>query len=54
MYNTDSVQNTTFGRLFCDRAGIKPNVIKCTPASFFTIKNFIQNELGGAFLYSSL
>ena len=52
MYNTDSVQNTTLGVHF-DRAGIKPNVIMHA-SQLFTIKNFIQNELGGAFLYSSL
>ena len=52
MYNTDSVQNTTLGVYF-DRAGIKPNVIMHA-SQLFTIKNFIQNELGGAFLYSSL
>lgn len=52
MYNTDSVQNTTLGVYF-DRAGINPNVIMHA-SQLFTIKNFIQNELGGAFLYSSL
>ena len=52
MYNTDSVQNTTLGVYF-DRAGIKPNVIMHA-SQLFTIKNFIQNDLGGAFLYSSL
>ena len=52
MYNTDSVQNTTLGVHF-DRAGIKPNVIMHA-SQLFTIKNFIQNDLGGAFLYSSL
>ena len=52
MYNTDSVQNTTLGVYF-DRAGVKPNVIMHA-SQLFTIKNFIQNELGGAFLYSSL
>lgn len=52
MYNTDSVQNATLTSLF-EHLGVKPNVILCA-SQLYTIENFIENNLGGAFLYSSL
>ena len=52
MYNTDSVLNTTLYSRF-EGAGIKPNVIMHA-SQLYTIQNFISNNLGGAFLYSSL
>lgn len=52
MYNTDSVQNTTLNGLF-ENLGIKPNVI-LHASQLYTIKEFIHNNLGGAFLYSSV
>lgn len=52
MYNTDSVQNKTLNVLF-DNIGCKPNVI-LHASQLYTITNFISNNLGGAFLYSSL
>lgn len=52
MYNTDSVQNSTFYTLF-EKAGIKPNIIM-QASQLYTINNFIKHNLGGACLYSSL
>ena len=52
LYNTDSVLNTTLYSRF-ESSGIKPNVIMHA-SQLFTIRNFISNHLGGAFLYSSL
>lgn len=52
MYNTDSVQNATLNSLF-DSLKIKPNIILCA-SQLYTIQSFIKNNLGGAFLYSSL
>lgn len=52
MYNTDSVQNSTFHSLF-ESAGIKPNIIM-QASQLYTISNFIKNNLGGACIYSSL
>ncbi|GAA0791308.1 LysR family transcriptional regulator [Faecalicatena orotica] len=52
MYNTDSVQNTTLNSLF-ESIGVKPNVI-LQASQLYTIQNFIKNNLGGAFLYSSI
>lgn len=52
MYNTDSVQNTTLHILF-ESMGIKPNVI-IHASQLFTIQRFVAENLGGAFLYSSL
>lgn len=52
MYNTDSVQNTTLNALF-ESSGVKPNVIM-QASQLYTIENFIRNNIGGAFLYSSL
>lgn len=52
MYNTDSVQNTTLNALF-ESTGIKPNVIM-RASQLYTIQNFLKNNMGGAFLYSSL
>ena len=52
MYNTDSVLNTTLYSRF-EGIGTKPNVIMHA-SQLYTIQNFIQNNLGGAFLYSSL
>lgn len=52
MYNTDSVQNTTLTALF-ETVGCKPNVI-LHASQLYTIKNFVLNGLGGAFLYSSV
>lgn len=52
MYNTDSVLNTTLYSRF-EKAGIKPNII-VHASQLYTIKHFITDNLGGAFLYSSL
>ena len=52
MYNTDSVQNKTLDTLF-KRTNISPNII-LHASQLFTIRNFICNNLGGAFLYASL
>lgn len=52
LYNTDSVQNTTLMNYF-KASGITPNVIMHA-SQLFTIHQFIQEKLGGAFLYSSL
>ena len=52
MYNTDSVLNTTLYSRF-EGIGTKPNVIMHA-SQLYTIQNFIKNNLGGAFLYSSL
>ncbi|CUX38540.1 LysR family transcriptional regulator [Clostridium sp. C105KSO13] len=52
MYNTDSVQNTTLNSIF-EHLRVKPNVI-LRASQLYTIENFIKNNLGGAFLYSSL
>ena len=48
MYNTDSVLNTTLYSRF-EGIGAKPNVIMHA-SQLYTIQNFIQNNLGGAFL----
>ena len=52
MYNTDSVLNTTLYSRF-EGTGVKPNVIMHA-SQLYTIQNFIEHNLGGAFLYSSL
>lgn len=52
LYNTDSVQNATLNSRF-EGCGIKPNII-LQASQLYTIKNFVANSLGGAFLYSSL
>lgn len=52
LYNTDSVQNETLETLF-KSAGIKPKVI-LHASQFYTIRNFIRENMGGAFLYASL
>lgn len=52
MYNTDSVLNTTLYSRF-EGLGIKPNIIMHA-SQLYTIQNFINSNLGGAFLYSSL
>ena len=52
LYNTDSVLNSTLYSRF-DGLGIKPNVI-LHASQLHTIDKFIHNNLGGAFLYSSL
>ena len=52
MYNTDSVLNTTLYSRF-EGIGAKPNVI-LHASQLYTIQNFISQNLGGAFLYSSL
>ena len=52
MYNTDSVLNTTLYSRF-EGVGVKPNVI-LHASQLYTIQNFINDNLGGAFLYSSL
>ena len=52
MYNTDSVLNTTLYSRF-EGIGAKPNVI-LHASQLYTIENFIAQNLGGAFLYSSL
>ena len=52
LYNTDSVQNRTLNTLF-DQLEKKPNVI-LRASQLYTIRNFVQQNLGGAFLYASL
>ena len=52
MYNTDSVLNHTLYSRF-EGLGIKPHVIMHA-SQLYTIENFINKNLGGAFLYSSL
>ena len=52
LYNTDSVQNSTLNTLF-DQLEKKPNVI-LRASQLYTIRNFVQQNLGGAFLYASL
>ena len=52
LYNTDSVQNSTLNALF-DQLEKKPNVI-LRASQLYTIRNFVQQNLGGAFLYASL
>lgn len=52
MYNTDSVLNATLYSRF-EGLGIKPNVIMHA-SQLYTIQNFIDRNLGGAFLYASL
>ena len=52
MYNTDSVQNITLNSRF-EKTGVKPNIIMHA-SQLYTIQNFIENSLGGAFLYASL
>lgn len=52
MYNTDSVQNETLAALF-NSANVNPDII-LHASQLYTIRNFICNNLGGAFLYSSL
>ena len=52
MYNTDSVQNFMLTELF-EKIGCKPNVI-LHASQLYTIKKFVSNNLGGAFLYSGV
>ena len=52
MYNTDSVQNQTLTALF-ENQNIKPQII-LHASQLYTIQEFIQHNLGGAFLYASL
>lgn len=52
LYNTDSVQNATLNSRF-EGCGIKPNII-LQASQLYTLKSFVANNLGGAFLYSSL
>ena len=52
MYNTDSVLNTTLYSRF-ETIGIKPNVIMHA-SQLYTIRSFITQNLGGAFLYASM
>ncbi|MCI6466619.1 MAG: LysR family transcriptional regulator [Faecalicatena sp.] len=52
MYNTDSVQNATLDSLF-ESIKVKPHVLM-RASQLYTIQNFVKNNLGGAFLYSSL
>lgn len=52
MYNTDSVQNQTLMALF-ENQNIKPQII-LHASQLYTIQEFIQHNLGGAFLYASL
>ena len=52
MYNTDSVQNETLDAAF-KRINTNPNTI-LHASQLFTIRNFVCNNLGGAFLYASL
>lgn len=52
MYNTDSVQNSTFGTLF-ESQNVKPNIIMHA-SQLFTIQKFLEQNNCGAFLYSSI
>lgn len=52
MYNTDSVQNQTLLSIF-DSIKVKPHVI-LNASQLYTIQAFVQKNLGGAILYSSL
>ena len=52
LYNTDSVLNKTLLALF-ENAGLKPNILLYA-SQLYTIRSFVLNNLGGAFLYSSL
>lgn len=52
MYNTDSVQNATLTALF-ESVGSRPNVV-LHASQLYTIRQFISNNLAGAFLYSSV
>lgn len=52
LYNTDSVQNSTMNQLF-DQLDTKPTVI-LRASQLYTIRSFVQQNLGGAFLYASL
>ena len=52
MYNTDSVQNETLEAAF-KSLGINPHTI-LHASQLYTIRNFVCNNLGGAFLYSSM
>ncbi len=52
LYNTDSVQNSTLNQLF-EQLDIKPSVI-LRASQLYTIRSFVQQNLGGAFLYASL
>ena len=52
MYNTDSVQNQTLLSIF-DSIKVKPPVI-LNASQLYTIQAFVQKNLGGAILYSSL
>lgn len=52
LYNTDSVQNSTLNQLF-DQLDTKPTVI-LRASQLYTIRSFVQQNLGGAFLYASL
>ncbi len=52
MYNTDSVQNQTLLSNF-DSIKVKPYVI-LNASQLYTIQAFVQKNLGGAILYSSL
>lgn len=52
LYNTDSVQNKSVNAWFAS-CGIQPNVILYS-SQIYTIKGFVQNHLGGAFLYKSM
>lgn len=52
LYNTDSVLNATLYSRF-EAMKIKPNVIM-NASQLYTIRNFVRQNLGGAFLYASL
>lgn len=52
MYNTDSVQNQALLSIF-DSIKVKPHVI-LNASQLYTIQAFVQKNLGGAILYSSL
>ncbi len=52
LFNTDSVLNKILQAEF-DKAKARPNII-LQASQLYTIKNFIKENLGGAFLYSSL
>lgn len=52
LYNTDSVQSNTMAGIF-ESCGVKPNIV-LRANQLYTIQKFIEQDLGGAFLYECL
>lgn len=52
LYNTDSVQSSTMAGIF-ESCGVKPNIV-LRANQLYTIQKFIEQDLGGAFLYECL